>query len=74
MRDWLKEQREKKGFTMKEMAEKIGISEGYYSYIEAGERQKKMDITLVAKLANIFRLKIQQIVDYESRESESEGR
>ena len=68
MRDWLKEQREKKGFTMKEMAEKLDISEGYYSYIEAGTRQKKMDITLVSKLADIFRLKIQQIVDYESQE------
>lgn len=67
MRDWLKEQREKKGLTMKEMAEKLGISEGYYSYIEAGERQKKMDITLVTKLADIFRLKIQQIVEYESK-------
>ncbi len=65
MREWLKEQREKKGLTMKEMAEKLGISEGYYSYIEAGERQKKMDITLVTKLADIFRLKIQQIVEYE---------
>lgn len=67
MRDWLKEQREKKGLTMKEMAEKLGISEGYYSYIEAGERQKKMDITLVTKLADIFHLKIQQIVEYESK-------
>ena len=73
MREWLKEQREKKGLTMKEMAEKLGISEGYYSYIEAGERQKKMDITLVTKLADIFRLKIQQIVEYErSVMSESE--
>lgn len=72
MRDWLKEQREKKGLTMKEMAEKLGISEGYYSYIEAGERQKKMDITLVSKLADIFRLKIQQIVEYERKESEDE--
>ena len=70
MREWLKEQREKKGLTMKEMAEKLGISEGYYSYIEAGERQKKMDITLVTKLADIFRLKIQQIVEYERSVSE----
>ena len=67
MRDWLKEQRMKKGYTMKEMAEKIGISEGYYSYIEAGERQKKMDITLITKLSDIFRLKIQQIVELESK-------
>lgn len=70
MRAWLKENRDKKGLTMKEMAEKLGISEGYYSYIEAGERQKKMEITLAAKLADIFHLKIQQIVEYESQQKQ----
>jgi len=73
MRDWLKAQREKKGYTMKEMAEKIGITEAYYSYIESGDRQKKMDITLVAKLADIFRLKVQQIVEFESKYMAEKG-
>lgn len=66
MREWLKNARESKGMTMREAAEALDISEAYYSYIEAGERQKKMDITLVAKLAKIFSLSIQQIVEFES--------
>lgn len=67
MRDWLRTKRTEKGFTMKEMAKKLDISEGYYSYIENGERQKNMDITLVAKLSNIFSIPIQQIVEFEAR-------
>ena len=66
MRSWLKEQREKKNLTQSKIAEKLGISEGYYSYIENGERQKRMDITLVTKLSDIFGLSIQQIVEFES--------
>lgn len=67
MRDWLRTKRTEKGFTMKEMAKELDISEGYYSYIENGERQKNMDITLVAKLSNIFSIQIQQIVEFEAR-------
>lgn len=68
MREWLKEKRINKGMTMKQMAEKLDISEGYYSYIENGERQKHMDITLVSKLSVIFSLPIQQIVELESKQ------
>lgn len=67
MREWLRENRTGKGLTMKQMAEKLDISEGYYSYIENGERQKNMDITLVAKLSVIFSLPIQQIVELEAK-------
>ena len=67
MRDWLREARQKSGKTMAEVAEELGISESYYSYIEAGDRQKKMDITLVAKLSKIFSMGIQQIVELEEK-------
>lgn len=40
------------------MTEEIILSEN-------GERKKKMDLTLATKLANIFSLKIQQIVEFE---------
>ena len=66
MREWLKEARIKKGKTMAQMAAALDISEGYYSYIEAGERQKKMDITLVVKLAKFFSVSPQQIVKWET--------
>lgn len=70
-REWLKEARTKAGKTMAEMGEELGISESYYSYIEAGERQKQMDITLCAKLSKIFSIEIQQIVELEEKEGRS---
>lgn len=65
MRSWLKEQREKHGLTQAQVAKKLDITEGYYSYIESGERQKQMDVLLASKLSVIFDLPIQQIVKFE---------
>lgn len=67
MRDWLKKCREENGITQAQMAKKLDISEGYYSYIESGDRQKRMDITLVSKLSTIFDLPIQRIVEFEEQ-------
>lgn len=67
MRDWLKKCREENGITQAQMAKKLDISEGYYSYIESGDRQKRMDITLVSKLSSIFDLPIQRIVELEEQ-------
>ena len=66
MRKWLYDARKKKGFTQKQMGEKLDISEAYYSYIENGERQKKLDLSLVAKLSAILEIPIQRIVEMES--------
>lgn len=65
MRAWLREERLKKGYTMAQMGEKLGITESYYCLIEAGERQKKMDITLAVKLAKIFSIPALHIVELE---------
>ena len=65
-RIYLKEIRENSGLSMQDVAEKIGISRQYYQQIEAGERQQKMDITLVAKLSTIFCIPIEKIVEYEN--------
>ena len=70
MRKWLYEARSKSGLTQKQMGEKLDITEAYYSYIESGERQKKLDITLAAKLSGIFGMTIQQIVELESKKEE----
>lgn len=67
MRSWLKEKRTESGLTMAKMAEKLNITEGYYSLIEAGERQKKMDVALVIKLSAILGIPIEQIADLEAR-------
>ena len=71
MREWLKEARTNAGKTMAEMGKELGISESCYSLIEAGERQKRLDITLCAKLSKIFCLSIQQIVELEEKEGRS---
>lgn len=66
MRKWLKEHREAKGLSMKEIAEKLDISESYYCSIENGHRQKNMDIALAASLSSILDIPIVVIVRYES--------
>ena len=65
MRDWLKEKRCERGYTMAQMAEKLGITESYYSLIEAGNRQKKMDMILAGKLSDVLGITMQQIVEME---------
>lgn len=52
---------------MQDIADKIGISRQYYQQIEAGERQKKMDITLVSAIANLFSVPIGDIVNEENK-------
>ena len=51
MRTWLKELRISRNMTQKEMAKKLGITEAYYALIENGQRQKKMDVTILAGIA-----------------------
>ena len=65
MRDWLKNLRIEKGLTMRDMGEKLCISESYYSMIESGDRQKKMDLTVVSGIASIFGLPIAQVIELE---------
>ena len=62
MRDWLKEKRTAKGMTMAEMATRLDLSESYYSKIESGDRQRKMDIRLVSKLCKILDISIEEII------------
>ena len=66
MREWLKTLRTEKGLTMREMGTKLGISESYYCAIENGERQKKMDIVLIAGLSSALNVSVAKIVQYES--------
>ena len=67
MRDWLKEKRVECGFTMAQMASKLEITEAYYSLIESGERQKKMDVAIAAKLSAVFGIPLKQIVKFENQ-------
>lgn len=66
LRDWLKEKRTAKGLTMAAMAEKLDLTESYYSLIEAGKRQQKMDIVLVGKLSAVLSIPVAEIVELEA--------
>lgn len=65
MREYLKHLREEKQMSMQEVADKIGISRQYYQLIESGERQKKMDITLVKKISDAFGVPLVEIISEE---------
>ena len=64
-RTYLKELREEHNMSMQTVADKIGISRQYYQLIEAGERQKKMDITLLTKFSDLFGISLVDIVEKE---------
>lgn len=66
MREYLKRLREEKGLTVQELAEKLDISRQYYQMIENGERQRKMDITLVKGLSTALNVSLESIIKEES--------
>ena len=74
MREWLKEKRCAAGLTMKQIAEKLNMTESYYSYIENGNRQKKMDIPLASKLSVVFGIPLETIAELEKQEDKQEER
>lgn len=61
-REYLKKLREQRNMSMQIAADKIGITRQYYQQIEAGERQKKMDVTLVIALSNLFEITPEQVI------------
>ena len=65
MREWLRKLREEKQLTQQNVADMLGITKHYYKIIEAHERQKKIDITLVAKLSEIFDVSFNEIIKQE---------
>jgi len=62
MREWLKEARTAQRLTQKQMADAIGVTEAYYSMIESGERQKKMDLSVAIRIANTLGLSLDEVV------------
>lgn len=71
MREYLIKLRKGKSLTQQQMADKIGITKQYYSLIEKGKRQKKMDIVLVSAIASVFDMPIEQIAKYEKELTKS---
>lgn len=66
MRNYLATLRKEKNFTQKQVADKLDISESYYNQIENGERQKRMDITIIDRLAKVLDISVSDIIRYEN--------
>lgn len=71
VREYLKKRREEKGYTMQELADKLNISRQYYQMIESGERQRKMDITLIAGISAALDLSAENIISEENKLTET---
>ena len=65
MRVWLRDARIAKGMTMKQIADKLNISESYYCSIENGYRQRDMDISLAVKISETLEISVKQILQNE---------
>lgn len=66
MRHYLVTLRKEKNFTQKQLAEKLDISESYYNQIENGERQRRMDITIIDRLSKALGVSTADIINYEN--------
>lgn len=49
-------------------ASALGVSQGFWSLIENGERQKKMSLELAQKISDVFDVSIDEILKNESEE------
>lgn len=67
LRKWLRKLREERGLTQQQMADKFCTTRQNYSAIEAGERQKNLDINIAQKLAEIFDVTLDYICEQENR-------
>lgn len=73
MREWLNDLRKSRGMTLRELGERLGISEGYMSFIEAGSKKKRMDIRTLALIADATGASLYELVtkelEHERRET-----
>lgn len=74
MREYLVALRTKQNESQQDVASAVGISRQYYAMIEAGERQKKMDITLLTALSNHFNVPVYHIIEMEQADRQEQDR
>ncbi|MBO5969428.1 MAG: helix-turn-helix transcriptional regulator [Clostridia bacterium] len=67
MREWMREARTKKQMTLKELGDKLHISESYCCAIEKGTRQSNLDLSLANGLSKHLGLSIKTILHEEEK-------
>lgn len=65
MREWLKQKRREAGLTCAQMAERLNVSEIYYSYIENNRRQQNMNVAMAIRLAEALNLDPLDVIRWE---------
>lgn len=65
MRIWLKHLRQRNKWTQAQIAEKLNISRQQYGFIETGERQADMNLSVACKISDIFNIPLSTIRNYE---------
>lgn len=65
MREYLRNLRSHKKLTVREVSQKLGISESYYSLIENGFRQKHISVHILNNLSEIFDIPVNALIQQE---------
>lgn len=65
MREWLKELRENSKMSQQNIADRLGITQNYYSMIELGTRMPKMTIEMAEKLSDALGVPLATILENE---------
>lgn len=73
MRAYLRKLRTDRGLSMQAAADAIGISKQYLGMIETGQRQRKIDLTLAAQIAEYYEVSLEYILHEESELFKSEA-
>lgn len=67
MRKYLQKLRAEKDITQQSVADNLGITRQYYNLIEAGERQQCLKLETARKLADIFGVTLEYILENENK-------
>lgn len=59
---FIKEGREKRDMLQTEVAQLVGITQAYYSYIERGSKDRNVDLVLALKLCQVLRLDLSDFI------------
>jgi len=70
MRVYMAEKRKESNKSQQQVANILGISRQYYSAIEKGERQKKISVDLLCRIADAINVPVDELITEERKYSE----
>lgn len=69
MRTWLKDLREKKHFTVQQMAKALEIEPDYYYQLENERFSTNVPVLAAARISNLFDIPLSRLIIYEQSEN-----